>query len=291
MSESKLPVRGIADTALWVAYFRARENERQDALFRDPYAKILAGERGFEIANSLRDGNKQEWIWSARTYLCDEFVSREIRAGADAVLSLAAGLDTRPYRMQLPNSMRWVEVDLPEIIAYKHELLAHDRPKCNLQRIALDLSDRKARVSLFSHLDRECKNVAVLAEGLLVYLTNEEVGSLLSDLFDRAHFQSLIVDLASPVQLKFMQWTMGRQLSQGGAPLKFAPPEGPDFFRRYGWEAKDVQGLQKTAARFNRLPIGSPPPPEEPSGSMGRLQWSGVCLLHRGAAAQKTVGL
>jgi methyltransferase (TIGR00027 family) len=281
LGETKLPVRTISDTALWVAYFRARENERADALFRDPFAERLAGERGFQIAHDLREGNKQQWVWAARTYLCDEFVTREIAGGADLVLNLAAGLDARPYRMDLPESLRWVEVDLPEIISYKQQILARDEPKCRLERIALDLAQREERMKLFSRLDLEAKRVAVLAEGLLVYLTNDEAGSLARDLGEHVHFRSFILDLASPLQLRFMQWTMGKQLSGGGATLKFAPSEGPDFFRPYGWEPNDVQGLQKTAARFNRLPEGAPRPPEEPNGPMGRLQWSGVCLLHR----------
>ena len=281
MSENKLPVRKISDTALWVAYFRARENERPDALFRDPYAQQLAGERGLQIANELRDGNKQQWVWAARTYLCDQFLAREIANGADLVLNLAAGLDARPYRMKLPPSLRWVEVDLPEIIDYKQRVMAQEKAKCRLEHEAVDLAHRQARLKLFSRLNLEARKIAVLTEGLLVYLTNEDAGSLATDLSAQGHFRSWIIDLASPVQLKFMQWTMGKQLSGGGATLKFAPREGASFFRPFGWESIDIQGLQKTAARFNRLPADAPAAPEEPTGPMDRLQWSGVCLLRR----------
>ena len=124
MNEPNPLVRNISDTARWVAYFRARETERPDALFRDPYAERLAGERGFQIANTLPEGNKHEWAWAARTYLFDEFLSREIQEGVDLVVNLAAGLDARPYRMQLPATLRWAEVDLPEILSYKEAILA-----------------------------------------------------------------------------------------------------------------------------------------------------------------------
>ena len=105
-------VRSISDTARWVAYFRALETERPDALFRDPYAERLAGAHGFQIASTLPDGNKHEWAWVARTYLFDQFLSRAIHDGADLVVNLAAGLDARPYRMNLPATLQWVEVDL-----------------------------------------------------------------------------------------------------------------------------------------------------------------------------------
>lgn len=279
-----MPVRNVADTALWVAYFRALETARPDAIFCDPYAKRLAGERGFEIAKTLRDGDKQEWMWMARTYLCDQFLNREISKGADLVLNLAAGLDARPYRLDLPERLKWVEVDLPDVIAYKEEILGEEQPNCHLERVALDLSDQKARRKLFTQLDHQAKKIAVLTEGLLIYLNNEEVASFAQDLSQNEHFRSWIIDLASPVHLKFMQWTMGKELSQAGASLKFAPPEGPDFFRQYGWKARDVQGLLRTAAKFKRSPEGVTPPIDEPKGPMGRRQWSGVCLFHKSSA-------
>src|SRR5580698_1362598 len=161
MIETKSSVRNISDTARWVAYFRARETERPDALFRDPYAERLSGDRGFHIANTLPEGNKHEWAWVARTYLFDKFLSAEIQKGADLVLNLAAGLDARPYRMDLSSTLQWVEVDLPEIVSYKEEMLADENPRCQLQRISLDLSDVPARRSLFSDLNSRAKKIVI----------------------------------------------------------------------------------------------------------------------------------
>src|SRR5271165_5539968 len=99
MNDQNLAVRGVSDTALWVAYFRALETHRPDALFRDPYAERLAGVHGFHLANTLPDGNKHDWAWTARTYLFDQFITRVIENGAEVLINLAAGLDARPYRM------------------------------------------------------------------------------------------------------------------------------------------------------------------------------------------------
>ena len=180
MDETKSSVRNISDTARWVAYFRALETKRPDALFRDPFAERLAGEHGFQIANSLPQGNKHEWAWVARTYLFDQFVSREIQAGANLVLNLAAGLDARPYRMDVPPTLQWVEVDFPEIVSYKEEILGNENPKCHLERVALDLSDGPARRAFFAALDPRATNITVMTEGLLIYFTAEEVGILLA---------------------------------------------------------------------------------------------------------------
>jgi methyltransferase (TIGR00027 family) len=281
MNKTYSPVRDIADTARWVAYFRARETQRPDALFRDPWAEQLAGERGFQIANTLAGGNKQEWAWVARTYLFDKFLLQEIQEGAGLVVNLAAGLDARPYRLQLPPALEWVEVDLPELISYKEKILADEKPKCRLERIRLDLADREGRQSLFAELDRRGKKVVVVSEGLLIYFTAEEVGSLAKDIAAGSAFKSWIVDLTSPGQLKIMQRTMGKELSDANAAFKFGPPEGTDFFVPYGWDGKEVQGLLKTAAELKRAPAELLSLLPEPKGAPGNYPWTGVCLLKR----------
>ena len=116
-------IRNISDTARWAALYRARETERSDAIFRDPCARRLAGERGEDIANEIQFSTKHSWSWTARTYLFDQFLLDALRDGYDMVINLAAGLDARPYRMDLPARLKWIEVDLPEILAQLHRSL------------------------------------------------------------------------------------------------------------------------------------------------------------------------
>jgi methyltransferase (TIGR00027 family) len=285
MSDQTAGVRHVSDTAQWVAYFRAMETRRPDALFRDPYAERLAGERGFQIAKSLSQGNEQGskpgWAWVARTYQCDIYINNLLRGGTDLVLNLAAGLDTRPYRMDLPSTLKWVEVDFPEIISYKEEILAKETPRCRLERLVLDLFDLEGRRALFSALNARAEKIAVLSEGLLVYLAPEEVALLAGDLARGTHFQNWITDLSSAIQLILMQGTLGKQLGETNVEFKFGPPEGVDFFKQYGWELREVKGLLQTAAEVNRapeeflalLPDPKPIPPNYP--------WTGVCLLQK----------
>ena len=182
MIDPNADIRNFFDTARWVAYIRAMETRRADAVFCDPYAERLAGERGFQIGESLTRGNMQQWPWVARTYQFDTFISRLLRDGTDLVLNLAAGLDARPYRMELPSTLQWVEVDFPEIISYKEEILANDRPRCQLERVPLDLSDVPGRRALFSALNARANKIAVVSEGLLIYFTSEEVAALAREL-------------------------------------------------------------------------------------------------------------
>src|SRR2546421_143440 len=73
------------------------ESERPDALFHDPYARKLAGERGERILASMRKGRAWAWPMIVRTAVMDELILRAIRRDAVAtVLNLAAGADTPP---------------------------------------------------------------------------------------------------------------------------------------------------------------------------------------------------
>jgi methyltransferase (TIGR00027 family) len=281
MNDPDAGVRSVSDTARWMAYFRAMESRRPDALFRDPFAEALAGERGFQIAKILSQGNKQEWAWVTRTYLFDLFISRLLPDGADMVVNLAAGLDARPYRMELPATLQWVEVDFAEIISYKEKILAGNTPRSRLERVVLDLSDIQARRALFSDLDARARKIAVVSEGLLIYFTPTEVAALARDLACESHFQNWIVDLSSTIQLIILQRTLGQLLNQADAAFQFGPPEGVDFFKPFGWEPREVQGMLKTAAELKRapeeflslLPDPHPIPPTFP--------WTGVCLLQK----------
>src|SRR5471030_2552921 len=92
-------IRNISDTALWVAIYRARESERPDALFNDPYSRQLAGELGEQIAGEMQKGMRYEWPFISRTVSFDRIVNERVADGVDMVINLAAGLDTRPYRL------------------------------------------------------------------------------------------------------------------------------------------------------------------------------------------------
>ena len=277
-------IRDISDTARWAAVFRARESERSDALFRDPYARKLAGERGEQIAKSMTMHERNAWSWVMRTYLFDQYIARCLAAGVDTILNLAAGLDARPYRMDLAPTLRWIEVDLPELLAYKEEVLAGEKPRSALERVALDLSDVAKRRALFAQVGASAKRVMVLSEGLLVYLSAEEVGVLATDLAREPSFHYWAFDIVSPGLLEMLRKQGGgAELAQAGAPFKFAPAEGPGFFARYGWRPADVQSAFKAAVRTKRLPwslrIFSFLP--ESNGAQGKRPWSGICLMER----------
>jgi len=275
------PIRDISDTARWMAVYRARETDRPDAVFRDPFARALAGERGEQILKAMPFAQENEWPFVARTYLFDRHIARGVKAGADVVLNLAAGLDTRPYRMDLPSSLRWIEVDLPDILDYKEEVLGDATPLCAVERVRLDLSNQDARRGLFARIGREATNVLVVSEGLLIYLMADEVCALGRDLAAPANVRHWINDIASPGLIAMLKKRIGEHVQQAGAPFLFAPAEGPAFFEACGWKAIEVASMLKTARKLDRLPLflrmmAMLP---ESSGPQGSRPWSAMCVF------------
>jgi methyltransferase (TIGR00027 family) len=235
-----MPIETISDTARWVAFYRAMETERPDALFSDPFARRLAGLRGEEIVETMRRGRSMAWAMIVRTEVFDEIIPGVIAdRGVDTVLNLAAGLDARPWRLKLPSALRWVDVDLSAILQYKTDSLKDEKPNCRYEAVAADMTDADARRTLFDRIGSESSNVLVVTEGLLVYLTPEQVGALAEDLARQPSFRWWLIDLASPRLLAIMQRSWGRALEKGNAPFKFAPAEGAEFFRRFGWREEE----------------------------------------------------
>ena len=282
------PFRHISDTALWVAVYRAQESERPDAVFRDPYARKLAGDRGVQITAAMPFAQRHSWAYTARTWLVDRVIEREVQHGTDMVVNLAAGLDSRPYRMQLPASLRWVEVDLPDILNYKQEVLAAERPACSLERLPLDLQDTAARRPVFQRLGGEAKRALVISEGLVIYFTEAGAAELARDLSSPLSFRRWVTDLTSPALLKMLQKAIGGPLAEADSPLRFAPREGPEFFASCGWKLIETHSLLQTAARLRRLSLGmrllSLLP--DPAGRKPDKPWGGVCLMENHGAAQ-----
>jgi methyltransferase (TIGR00027 family) len=275
-------IRNISDTALWAAIYRADETARPDALFRDPLAARLAGERGRAIREALPKRAQRAWPWVTRTVLFDRFITDAVKSGVDLVLNLAAGLDTRPYRMALPAALQWIEVDLPDLLDYKEDLLKGERPNCALERMRIDLSDRVSRQELFSIVGLRAKRAFVITEGLLIYLSPESVAAFADDLAKPPAFSRWLIDLASPGLLTMLMKEIGSELDSAGAPMKFGPEEGVDFFRPHGWQPVEVQSMLKAAAKLGRLPFGLrlfALLPEAPRP--GNRPWSGACVLER----------
>ena len=277
----------ISDTAQWIAFYRAVETERPDALFRDPYARQLAGEKGPKIAKYFDKRGTHSWALAVRTHLLDELILEAVNhQGVDTVLNLACGLDTRAYRLALPPSLRWIEVDLPDLLQYKRGILKDAVPVCHFEQVSLDLSQVGARREFFEKVDRASKKVLVVTEGLLIYLTEQDNRALAEDLAAQPTFQLWLMDIYSGVALRLISKEWERKLSAANARMQFAPSRGTGFFRPSGWEELRFMSLLEEGVRVNRKPPGAPLwklvlrlIPEKFRLITKRI--SGIALLHR----------
>jgi methyltransferase (TIGR00027 family) len=279
-----MPIQHISDTALLTAYARATESERPDALFRDEYARALAGDRGAELARETEAFATIANSVACRTRVFDDLLLRLVREeGLDLVLNLGAGLDTRPWRLDLPPSLKWVDVDLPEILAYKRERVGERSACCGYEGRPADLSVRTELSEVIGSA-AHARKALILSEGILVYLTEQDVAALAAELHAQSTIGWWLTDIAGPKALPMMAKAWGELLA--GAQYQFAPTSPVAFFRARGWQEVEFRSAQAEAQRLGRA---------HGRGLIGSLLWSifpvkikteihrlaGVAILHR----------
>ncbi|WP_088242856.1 SAM-dependent methyltransferase [Calothrix rhizosoleniae] len=236
----------VCRTAVVMAAKRAIESERTDRLFEDPFAAQLVG---FKEMQSLRDNwDKQDGkdpksntlriqFVAVRTKFFDDFLVSVIPEVRQIVI-LGVGYDTRAYRLPLPPEICIYEIDLPEIMSRKEEILKDIPSKCHRQTIATDL--QKPWVHLLKNQGYKSNEPTVwLMEGLLMYLDEKEVNTLLQTISDFSVKGSYLgVDLIS-----VKSWEIGSQRQNGliSKNWRFGTDEPEELFACYGWNASVIQ--------------------------------------------------
>jgi methyltransferase (TIGR00027 family) len=171
---------GMAATGLGVALSRAEESERGDRLFTDPWARAFVGAAGGPVVSADEAAPFAAGYFALRTRWFDDAVATAVAGGVRQVVVLAAGLDTRAFRLGLPASTLLLEVDLPGVVAFKEDVLArHDAlPDCRRTALAADLREDVGPLLTAAGL-RPDRPTAWIVEGLLPYLTAAAGDSLL----------------------------------------------------------------------------------------------------------------
>ncbi len=250
-------IHNIADTAIWIAGYRAEESARPDAVFHDPYAAMLAGERGLAMARNFEAARIMSFAMVVRTVAIDRLVLKAIERGADTVVNLGAGLDTRPYRLQLPPNLNWIEVDFPETIRYKESKLSDTTPKCNLTRRSTDLLNRSERHALFDDIARMTSNACIITEGVVGYLTSEQARELSLALHATSFARHWIMDYSRSKFRKSYSKKLAKVLKS--TPLRFNVKEPLLFFENDGWRVEEDLHLLDVADSIGRtMPFALP---------------------------------
>ncbi len=245
----------LGSTARWTAGVRAKESLREDCLFNDPWAAALAGKEGKEWAEH-RSGDNGVSI-AVRTRFFDDFLQRVTNEHMiRQVVLMAAGLDTRAFRLTWPEQTQLFELDQPQVLKYKEQILgsAGAQPTCKRHTIAVDLTDPWTETLIMTGFDPQQPS-AWLLEGFLLYLPNESVTHILDDITSLATSGSWIgFDIINSAMLTY-KWTRQwvEKLVDSGVPW-IGTMDDPEVFLAWrGWKATLTQTGEKDA-NYGRWP-------------------------------------
>jgi methyltransferase (TIGR00027 family) len=209
MSPADGKITHVSDTALMVAACRALEYDDPDGFVHDPFAARLAGDRGMAILQATPRPEMLRFGVAVRSRFIDELLREVLASGRIAtVLSVGCGLDARPWRLELPPELRWIEVDFAEMLDYKDALMAGETPRCHRERLVADVTDAGQRQAIFAAAGP--KPSLMITEGLLMYLPAATVGALASEARRESGVEQWICDIITTAFGKALQMDKNR---------------------------------------------------------------------------------
>ncbi len=200
----------VLKTALWLAGARVLESRRTRPLVSDVYAEKLLGAEGLKAALQLERAHPAPRDVIRRVRLVDELVTRYVKdRRIEVVIMAGTGLDARPYRLDLPNELTWIEMDYPLVTDWKNERLRDVRPRCNVTRTGVDLIRPG---SLISAMGDCCngKRTLILVENLFQYFSTRDTQLFLRD---TKCFEPGTVAIMDIPNSAYMQSKLGRAMS------------------------------------------------------------------------------
>ena len=248
----------IARTALLTAADRARESRRPDRLFDDPLAEVLAGEQGGAFLDAVPREASTNRVMAIRTRFFDDWLGDVTRQGIRQVVLVAAGMDTRAFRLTWPAGTRLWELDRPELLAAKRKLLdgAGAQPSCQRDEVGVDLASDAWPEQLRQAGFQPNLRSVWLAEGLLVYLGATPAERLLRQIAQSASAGSRLGTdfvsesfLRSPWMQSYLRW-----LGEQGAPWRFGTDRPEDLLAASGWRVTAVRQPGEDGVGADLLP-------------------------------------
>jgi len=239
----------VGATSRWIAAARALETESEDPLFVDPFARDLAGEAGFSIFASTQGvsgavATARNPYLSIRTKFLDDAILQAVRGrGYTQVVILAAGMDTRAFRLDWPAGLTLFEVDRDDVFGWKEPILERVRavPTCDRRVVRIDLT-RDWTAALTAAGFDPSRPAAFLLEGLLMYLREADVERLLTSFSSVAARGSWFAGDVINDHVLTSAFTAGmlKMLETLGCPWQFGMAHPESYVARFGWKATVV---------------------------------------------------
>lgn len=256
----------VERTALLTAALRAAETQRADRLYEDPYAARLMGDDGPELLAEVRTAtfppDRPRTLPSTpdynaiRTRFFDEFLQGAAQDTETLQIVLApAGMDSRAYRLPWPGRIRFFEVDRPAVLAFKEERLAGAEPRVDHRTVAVNLTadDWESRLVAAGY-DPSLRS-AWLLEGLLYYIPEPDVHTMLRRVAGIcAPGSTIAADIVNTAALTLPHMRGLLDVFAGwGCPWLFGSDEPESLFDRYGFDVRATQPGEP-GADFGRWP-------------------------------------
>ncbi|WP_006241698.1 class I SAM-dependent methyltransferase [Mycolicibacterium tusciae] len=273
----------VGSTALFVAAARALEAQKPDPVAVDPFAEIFCRAVGDQWADLL-DGAAPEHALKSefgadfvnfqgvRTKYFDTYFTKAAAAGVRQIVLLAAGLDSRAYRLDWPDETVVFELDQPQVLEFKRAALAGVRPTAERREVAVDLRDDWPRALLEHGFDPSSPS-AWIAEGLLIYLPATAQVQLFAGIDALSALRShLAVEESVPMDAaafsaKRQEEERGDSSAHGGPFFQLVYNEqhepAAQWFGVRGWQAETTR--LSDYLRAHGRPV---PPPDSDSGTM-----------------------
>ena len=219
--------------------------EREQPVCGDVYARVFMNEDGIRILDAFKDETGPNASNVARHRVIDDLLRAELRAHPDlCVVIIGAGFDTRAYRIK---GGTWVELDEPQVIAYKNERLPVSQSENELQRIPIDFSTESLEEKLSPFVFRS--PVVVVIEGVFMYLEEQPIRELLKTLRRLFPKHKLICDLMTRSFFQKYGRTIHEKITGMGASFKFTADNPETLFvqsgyRRVGWFSMVEKSLE-----------------------------------------------
>jgi methyltransferase (TIGR00027 family) len=246
----------VAKTSLLTAAMRAVETNRSEnegRLFTDPFAEVLAGSEGFSILEQARAEVGDEPTIPLRTGYFDDRLIQGLAQGIKQIVILAAGMDTRAYRLSFPDDTRVFELDRPEVLSYKQEKLGNTLPLCIRYAVGVDLREEWQSKLIQAGMN-PTERALWLVEGLLVYLDEAAVSTLFEKINSLSAPNSILLFDVVGRSLLDSQYTaklLHFFSEKLGAPWCFGVDEPEKFMEQFGWTAAATQPGEVDPARWN----------------------------------------
>lgn len=268
----------VGATATLVAAGRALASRQPDALIDDPYAEALVRAVGIEFFTKLLDGvitvdgaddggaaRLMTDVMAVRTRFFDDFFAAASQAGLRQAVILAAGLDSRAYRLPWPDGTVVYEIDQPRVVEAKSVTMAGigATPTCDRRTVAADLRDEWPEALRSTGFD-PTRPTAWIAEGLLVYLPPEAQDRLFDDvtalsapgsrLATEYHPDggSSLADRADAINGAWRQH--GFEVDLGGLFYDGDRTPVADYLTGHGWQV-DARTRAEMCARYGRADV------------------------------------